>query len=94
MASVAYDAALADALGAYLKLRLDECNEERAGGGKLQRRSQSLDQGDEADIGGDGADRLGHRLARQPPRIEPFERHDARIGFKLACSWPWPTSAA
>ena len=81
-AGIAHDAALADALWAHLELRLDERNEERAGSGKLQRRSQRLDQGDEADVGGDGANRLGHRLARQPPCVEPFERHDARVGLQ------------
>ncbi len=85
---VAHDAALADALGSDLELRLDQRDEEGAGRCQLQRRAQRLAQRDEADVGGDGSDRLGDRLARQAPRIEPLERDDARIRLEAGVQLP------
>jgi hypothetical protein len=79
---IAHDTALADPLRADFELRLDERDEEGAGRCQLKRRAQRLDQRDEADVGGDGSNRLGDRLAGEASRIETLERDDARIGLE------------
>ena len=76
---VADDAALADAAGADLELRLDERDEGGAGAGERERRRQRLGERDEREVGDDEVGRR-HVAGGEVAGVQALDRVHPRVG--------------